>query len=100
MMGPISFPLSTRARKGLLNGIIGGTEETTTGVIRLKAMADKKVLQFPLIAVNDALTKHLFDNRYGTGQSTMDGIIRATNRLIAGSVFVVCGYGWCSKDWP
>jgi adenosylhomocysteinase len=84
-------------RKDLIEGIIGGTEETTTGVIRLKAMAEKGVLRFPLIAVNDAKTKHLFDNRYGTGQSTIDGIIRATNRLIAGSVFVVCGYGWCSR---
>jgi len=84
-------------RKELIKSIIGGTEETTTGVIRLKSMADKGVLKFPLIAVNDATTKHLFDNRYGTGQSTLDGIIRATNRLIAGSVFVVCGYGWCGK---
>ncbi len=84
-------------RQDLIGEIIGGTEETTTGVIRLKAMADKGVLRFPLIAVNDALTKHMFDNRYGTGQSTVDGIIRATNRLIAGSVFVVCGYGWCAK---
>jgi len=86
------------AKRGdLVETIIGGTEETTTGVIRLKAMAEKGVLRFPLIAVNDAKTKHLFDNRYGTGQSTVDGIIRATNRLIAGSVFVVCGYGWCSR---
>jgi adenosylhomocysteinase len=77
--------------------IIGSTEETTTGVIRLKSMADKGVLKFPVIAVNDADTKHLFDNRYGTGQSTVDGIIRATNRLLAGSVFVVCGYGWCGR---
>jgi adenosylhomocysteinase len=84
-------------RQDLIGEIIGGTEETTTGVIRLKAMADKGVLRFPLIAVNDALTKHLFDNRYGTGQSTLDGIIRATNRLVAGAVFVICGYGWCSK---
>jgi len=84
-------------RTELIDGVIGGTEETTTGVIRLKAMAAKGVLRFPLIAVNDANTKHMFDNRYGTGQSTIDGIIRATNRLIAGSVFVVCGYGWCSK---
>ncbi|HPL62891.1 MAG TPA: adenosylhomocysteinase [Syntrophales bacterium] len=84
-------------RKDLIDGIIGGTEETTTGVIRLRAMAEKGVLRFPLIAVNDAKTKYMFDNRYGTGQSTLDGIIRATNRLIAGSVFVVCGYGWCSK---
>lgn len=84
-------------RTDLVPGILGGTEETTTGVIRLKAMAEKGVLRFPVIAVNDALTKHLFDNRYGTGQSTIDGIIRATNRLIAGSTFVVCGYGWCAK---
>jgi len=84
-------------RQDLIGEIIGGTEETTTGVLRLKAMAEKGVLRFPLIAVNDALTKHLFDNRYGTGQSTLDGIIRATNRLVAGAVFVVCGYGWCSK---
>lgn len=84
-------------RKELIGEIIGGTEETTTGVIRLRAMAEKGVLRFPLIAVNDALTKHLFDNRYGTGQSTIDGIVRATNRLLAGAVFVVCGYGWCAK---
>ena len=84
-------------RQELIEEIIGGTEETTTGVIRLKAMADRGVLRFPLIAVNDASTKHMFDNRYGTGQSSIDGIIRATNRLIAGSVFVVCGYGWCGK---
>ena len=85
------------ARKALAKNIIGGTEETTTGVIRLRSMAEKGVLKFPLIAVNDADTKHFFDNRYGTGQSTIDGIIRATNRLLAGSVFVVCGYGWCGK---
>ena len=77
--------------------IIGGTEETTTGVIRLRALAQEGKLRYPIIAVNDALTKHLFDNRYGTGQSTLDGIIRATNKLIAGSNFVVCGYGWCGK---
>ncbi len=77
--------------------IIGGTEETTTGVIRLRALAKENKLRYPIIAVNDAQTKHLFDNRYGTGQSTMDGIIRATNKLIAGSDFVVCGYGWCGK---
>jgi adenosylhomocysteinase len=81
----------------LLKGVIGGTEETTTGVIRLKAMAADSALEYPIIAVNDAYTKHLFDNRYGTGQSTMDGIIRATNRLIAGAVFVVSGYGWCGR---
>ncbi len=77
--------------------VIGGTEETTTGVIRLRAMAKEGALKYPVIAVNDALTKHLFDNRYGTGQSTIDGILRATNRLLAGSVFVVAGYGWCGK---
>lgn len=84
-------------KKEMLKNIIGGTEETTTGVIRLRAMADKGVLKYPIIAVNDAYTKYLFDNRYGTGQSTIDGIMRATNRLIAGSVFVVSGYGWCGK---
>lgn len=83
--------------RDLLPEMLGGTEETTTGVIRLRAMADTGVLAYPIIAVNDAYTKYLFDNRYGTGQSTMDGILRATNRLIAGSVFVVAGYGWCSK---
>ncbi|MDD5669738.1 MAG: adenosylhomocysteinase [Candidatus Omnitrophica bacterium] len=80
-----------------LEDIIGGTEETTTGVIRLRAMAQQGKLGYPIIAVNDAQTKHLFDNRYGTGQSTLDGITRATNKLLAGSVFVVCGYGWCGK---
>jgi adenosylhomocysteinase len=83
--------------KSLLPGVIGGTEETTTGVIRLKAMAKNKVLGYPIIAVNDSETKHLFDNRYGTGQSTLDGIMRATNRLFAGSTVVVCGYGWCGR---
>jgi adenosylhomocysteinase len=77
--------------------VFGGTEETTTGVIRLRSMADRGVLKYPIVAVNDAKTKHLFDNRYGTGQSTIDGIIRATNRLLAGSTFVVCGYGWCGR---
>ncbi|HEV8243819.1 MAG TPA: adenosylhomocysteinase [Nitrospirales bacterium] len=77
--------------------ILGGTEETTTGVIRLRSMAKKGVLKFPVISVNDADTKHMFDNRYGTGQSTLDGIIRATNRLVAGSVVVVAGYGWCGR---
>jgi adenosylhomocysteinase len=85
------------SQKNLISNIIGGTEETTTGVIRLRAMAEKGVLRYPIIAVNDAYTKYLFDNRYGTGQSTVDGIMRATNRLIAGSVFVVSGYGWCGK---
>lgn len=84
-------------RPELIKGVLGGTEETTTGIIRLKSMAADGILQYPIIAVNDAKTKHFFDNRYGTGQSTMDGIIRATNRLIAGSNFVVCGYGWCGK---
>ena len=84
-------------RPDLVRTIIGGTEETTTGVIRLRSMADKKVLKFPVVAVNDADTKHFFDNRYGTGQSTVDGIIRATNRLLAGTSFVVCGYGWCGR---
>ena len=81
----------------LIENVIGGTEETTTGVIRLKAMAKDGALKYPVIAVNEALTKHLFDNRYGTGQSTIDGILRATNRLLSGSVFVVAGYGWCGK---
>jgi adenosylhomocysteinase len=84
-------------RVDLLDKLIGGTEETTTGVIRLRSMADRGVLRYPIIAVNDANTKHFFDNRYGTGQSTLDGIIRATNRLVAGTNFVVCGYGWCGK---
>ncbi|MFY9675953.1 MAG: adenosylhomocysteinase [Terriglobales bacterium] len=84
-------------RKAELAGVIGGTEETTTGVIRLRAMAKEGVLQYPIVAVNDADTKHLFDNRYGTGQSTIDGIIRATNFLLAGSKFVVAGYGWCGR---
>jgi len=84
-------------RRNLVAKILGGTEETTTGVIRLKSMAAKGVLLFPVIAVNDSSTKHLFDNRYGTGQSTIDGILRATNRLVAGSWFVVSGYGWCGR---
>ena len=84
-------------RQELVPGIFGGTEETTTGVIRLRAMARDGVLQYPIIAVNDAMTKYLFDNRYGTGQSTLDGILRATNRLMAGSIFVVAGYGWCGR---
>lgn len=81
----------------IITGVIGGTEETTTGVIRLRAMEKDGVLRYPIIAVNDAMTKHLFDNRYGTGQSTIDGIMRSTNRLIAGKYFVVAGYGWCGK---
>jgi len=84
-------------RQDALDGVIGGTEETTTGIIRLRAMAKEGVLRYPIIAVNDANTKHLFDNRYGTGQSTIDGIIRATNFLLAGSKFVVAGYGWCGR---
>ncbi len=84
-------------RQELIENIIGGTEETTTGVIRLRSMEKNNVLKFPIVAVNDAQTKHFFDNRYGTGQSTLDGILRATNRLIAGSNFVVCGYGWCGR---
>jgi adenosylhomocysteinase len=84
-------------RTELLDGVIGGTEETTTGVIRLRAMAKDGVLRYPIVAVNDAMTKHLFDNRYGTGQSTLDGVVRATNVLIAGKNVVVAGYGWCSR---
>lgn len=84
-------------RQDLADGVIGGTEETTTGVIRLKAMANEGILRYPIIAVNDAQTKHLFDNRYGTGQSTIDGIIRATNVLMAGLNVVVAGYGWCGR---
>lgn len=84
-------------RRELLEGMLGGTEETTTGVIRLRAMAAGSALGCPVIAVNDALTKHLFDNRYGTGQSTLDGLIRATNILLAGKTFVVAGYGWCGR---
>ncbi|MCZ6778711.1 MAG: adenosylhomocysteinase [Acidobacteria bacterium] len=80
-----------------LDGVMGGTEETTTGVIRLNSMAEEGVLRYPIVAVNDALTKHLFDNRYGTGQSTLDGIIRATNLLLAGTRIAICGYGWCGK---
>jgi adenosylhomocysteinase len=86
-----------RDRQDVLGGVIGGTEETTTGVIRLRAMAADNVLEYPIVAVNDAMTKHLFDNRYGTGQSTMDGVIRATNVLIAGKTVVIAGYGWCSR---
>jgi adenosylhomocysteinase len=91
--------LSAAERKALVAGVAGSTEETTTGVIRLKAMAKDGVLQFPVIAVNDSDTKHLFDNRYGTGQSTLDGIIRATNMLLAGSTVVVAGYGWCGRGF-
>jgi len=86
-----------KERRDLLDGVRGGTEETTTGVIRLRAMAADGALGYPVIAVNDAMTKHFFDNRYGTGQSTIDGIIRATNVLLAGKVFIVAGYGWCGR---
>ena len=86
-----------KERRDLIPSIVGGTEETTTGVIRLRAMANDGMLAFPVMAVNDAMTKHFFDNRYGTGQSTLDGIIRATNILIAGKTFVVAGYGWCGR---
>jgi adenosylhomocysteinase len=86
-----------KERRELLKDVKGGTEETTTGVIRLRAMAADKALEYPVIAVNDAMTKHFFDNRYGTGQSTIDGIVRATNILLAGKVFVVSGYGWCGR---
>ncbi|HYS28201.1 MAG TPA: adenosylhomocysteinase [Candidatus Limnocylindria bacterium] len=84
-------------RQDLLPTVLGGTEETTTGVVRLRSMAEHGVLRYPIVAVNEAQTKHFFDNRYGTGQSTLDGIIRATNVLLAGKVFVVCGYGWCGR---
>ncbi|HSB65063.1 MAG TPA: adenosylhomocysteinase [Anaerolineales bacterium] len=86
-----------KERRDLLKNVMGGTEETTTGVIRLRAMAADGALKFPVIAVNDAQTKHFFDNRYGTGQSTIDGIVRATNVLLAGKVFVIAGYGWCGR---
>jgi len=84
-------------RRELLPGVVGGSEETTTGIIRLRAMAEQGVLSYPIVAVNDAKTKHFFDNRYGTGQSTLDGIIRATNILLAGKTLVVAGYGWCGR---
>jgi adenosylhomocysteinase len=84
-------------RRELLEGVTGGTEETTTGVIRLRAMAAAGALDYPIMAVNDAMTKHFFDNRYGTGQSTIDGIVRATNILLAGKTFVIAGYGWCGR---
>ncbi|MFQ5888879.1 MAG: adenosylhomocysteinase [Gemmatimonadota bacterium] len=89
--------LDEAARREIVEGVLGSTEETTTGIIRLRAMAADGVLQFPVIAVNDSYTKHLFDNRYGTGQSTLDGILRATNLLLAGSTVVVAGYGWCGR---
>ncbi|MFA5059788.1 MAG: adenosylhomocysteinase [Candidatus Omnitrophota bacterium] len=84
-------------RKDLADNILAGTEETTTGVIRLKSLQAQGLLMYPIVAVNDAMTKHFFDNRYGTGQSTIDGVIRATNRLMAGANFVICGYGWCGR---
>jgi adenosylhomocysteinase len=86
-----------KERQGQVPEVLAGTEETTTGVVRLRAMAKDKVLRYPVLAVNDSMTKHFFDNRYGTGQSTVDGIIRATNILLAGRTFVVCGYGWCGR---
>jgi adenosylhomocysteinase len=86
-----------KERADLIPGVLAGTEETTTGVVRLKAMAKAGALRFPIVAVNEALTKHMFDNRYGTGQSTLDGLIRATNILVAGKTFVICGYGWCGR---
>lgn len=89
--------LSADERRNLVDGVLGSTEETTTGIIRLRAMARDGVLQFPVMAVNDSLTKHLFDNRYGTGQSTLDGVLRATNMLLAGSTVVIAGYGWCGR---
>jgi len=86
-----------RTPQAVYRNVVGGTEETTTGVIRLRALADQGKLRYPIIAVNDARTKHFFDNRYGTGQSTVDGILRATNKLLAGANFVVAGYGWCGR---
>lgn len=98
LVATVHRSLRASGRAGSVHrSIIGGTEETTTGVIRLKSMADRGILRYPIIAVNDAKTKRFFDNRYGTGQSTIDGILRATNRLLAGSNFVVCGYGWCGR---
>jgi adenosylhomocysteinase len=96
-VGKWARALAEKERKGFVSNVLGGTEETTTGVIRLRSMEKAGVLKFPIISVNDADTKHLFDNRYGTGQSTVDGIIRATNRLLAGGIFVVSGYGWCGR---
>jgi adenosylhomocysteinase len=96
-VGKWARSLAEKERKGFVSNVLGGTEETTTGVIRLRSMEKAGVLKFPIISVNDADTKHLFDNRYGTGQSTVDGIIRATNRLLAGGIFVVSGYGWCGR---
>jgi adenosylhomocysteinase len=89
--------LGKKEKQTLIGDVVGSMEETTTGVIRLKSMEKEGVLQFPVVAVNDALTKHMFDNRYGTGQSTIDGILHATNVLFAGATFVLAGYGWCGK---
>ncbi len=100
LAGPIRAyveALTAEERSALVDNVRGSTEETTTGVIRLKAMAEEGILRFPIVAVNDSRTKHMFDNRYGTGQSTLDGIVRATNLLLAGSTFVVAGYGWCGR---
>ena len=100
LAGPVGAwagALSSDERQSVVDTVAGSTEETTTGIIRLRAMANDGVLQFPVIAVNDSLTKHMFDNRYGTGQSTLDGILRATNVLLAGSTVVVAGYGWCGR---
>src|SRR5690606_36112223 len=100
LSGPVrqmAEAMTPEDRAALVSRVKGSTEETTTGVIRLKAMSSEGVLQFPVIAVNDSRTKHMFDNRYGTGQSTLDGIIRATNMLVAGSTVVVAGYGWCGR---
>ena len=100
LAGPVrswAGALSDEDRGAVVRTVAGSTEETTTGIIRLRAMATDGVLQFPVIAVNDSLTKHMFDNRYGTGQSTLDGILRATNILLAGSTVVVAGYGWCGR---
>jgi adenosylhomocysteinase len=102
LAGPIKAmveSLSPEERLALVSRVKGSTEETTTGVIRLKAMAKEGILRFPILAVNDSRTKHMFDNRYGTGQSTLDGIIRATNMLLAGSTVVVAGYGWCGRGF-
>jgi adenosylhomocysteinase len=100
LSGPVRAmvePMADEERRAMVSRVRGSTEETTTGVIRLKAMSQEGVLQFPVIAVNDSRTKHMFDNRYGTGQSTLDGIIRATNMLLAGSTVVIAGYGWCGR---
>ncbi len=99
IVGKWASSLNEKERKELVSNILGSTEETTTGVIRLHAMAKDKVLKFPVISVNDSKTKHFFDNRYGTGQSTVDGIIRATNVLFAGSTVVAAGYGWCGRGF-